>query len=441
MTLHSEPPLAQAPQVDNNDLPTLIVRPNKRPRVPLLFWLRHPRRAWWITRLIKEAFQWRVPSPHPNVLTWAEKVLFGRAQQAQEQAIAAMAGKIEKLAGQYQALRAKARSEHARAEAERERPITPPAEVHVFAAGVITKTEVNKIITRCQERIAEDTAQGQTRHLERPAKRQNLKTTVPLLVDVAALMAVIAKIFNVTPTTIPKKIFETVTVVGFSLIAAWVLALLAHSAGQAAANLRAVSGQADQPETRRSREFPPARALLYIKLAGLFVVSATVAISIAARIVNPSDTVSSGFLGVLVAIMVGTAAFLAPWLIVSTLMRSGSLEIKTIDTLTEILRGMESDANDHDKAASDADQEAEKVRQRADQAQTRELRSAMDMTAMTRQIVELARSFHMANGRFALSDNAPVDNPYLSMQEAIATDTSPLDEAMRGFTAPEDSKG
>ena len=202
------------------------------------------------------------------------------------------------------------------------------------------------------------------------------------------------------------------------------LALLAHTAGQAAGHLRAVSGRNAAPhasddhddlakEPPPAQEFPPARLVLYIKLVSLFVVSAMVGISVATRIIQPSASVNTGPLGVLIGILVGLTAFLAPWLIVMNLMRSGSLDTRTIDVLTAMVRDIDATASDHAKTAIHADQQAEQARQSAQRARTTELESAMNMTATTRQIVELARSIHTDAGRYAIVDNTPVDGPYV----------------------------
>jgi hypothetical protein len=156
---------------------------------------------------------------------------------------------------------------------------------------------------------------------------------------------------------------------------------------------------------------------------------------------HPTANVSTGPLGVMIGILVGLAAFLAPWLIVMNLMRGGSLETRTIDVLTAMVRDIEATVTDHEKAATQADQQAEQTRQSADRAHTAELEAAMSTTAVMRQIVELARSFHAEAGRYALADNAPVPEPYVSMRSAIATDTSAIDRAMRRFGPPANPAG
>lgn len=444
MTLPKGPSPSATPRPEERDTSSLVIRLNKQPRVPWWYWLRHPWRAWWISLLIREAFRWRdVPNSQPDALTWAEKALFERAQRAQGKAIATVAANVEKLADEYQALRAKSVRERTLAALERKRRFTPRTEVHVYAAGPMSMAEAKDVIAKCQRRIVEDTSRGHTRHQERPSKVRNRASAAPLLVDIVALMAVIARFFNVTIKNALDKVPEAVATVGFSLIASLVLALLAHSAGHAAGHLRAVSGRApgcaestdgdDAANPLPVREFPSARLMLYAKLACLFVVSTMVAVSIATRIMHPTATVSTGLLGVMIGILVGFAAFLAPWLIVMNLMRSGSLETRTIDTLTAMVRDIEATVTDHEKAAVQADQQAEHVRQSAERAQIAEFESAMNITAATRQIVELARSFHTEAGRFALADNAVVDDPYLSMRSAIATDSSAIDKAKQRF--------
>ena len=441
MTLHLEPPPPAAPRPEMQGIPPLVARLKKPPRVPRWYWLRHPWRAWWVTQLIREAFRWRdILNTQPNALTWAEKLLFERAQRTQKKAIATIATKVDNLADEYQALRAQAVRERTLATLERQRPVTPPTNIHVYAAGPMSVAEAKDVIAKCQQRIADDTARGQTRHQERPSKIRNGTSAGLLIVDVAALLALIAKFFNVTLANALNKLPETIATVGFSLIASLVLALLAHTAGQAAGHLRAVSGRNaaphasdDQATAPPAQEFPPARLMLYIKLVSLFVVSAMVGISVATRIIQPSASVNTGPLGVLIGTLVGLTAFLAPWQIVMNLMRSGSLETRTIDVLTAMVCDIDATASAHAKTAIHADQQAEQARQSAQRARTTELESAMNMTATTRQIVELARSFHTDAGRYAIADNTPVDGPYVSMQTAIATDTSAIDSALRRF--------
>lgn len=42
----------------------------------------------------------------------------------------------------------------------------------------------------------------------------------------------------------------------------------------------------------------------------------------------------------------------------------------------------------------------------------------MNITAATRQVVELARSVHTDAGRYALADNAPVDNSFIALKSS-----------------------
>jgi hypothetical protein len=427
MTVHAVP--------SSTSEPALALRLNKPPRVPFWYWLFHPRRAKWITMLIRESFRWRaVPNTEPNALTWAEKALFERAQQAQEKAVANVAKRLDKLADRYQALLAVARRERTLARLQRQRRLIPKTEVHIYAAGAITLKRAKKIIAQCRERITKDTEEGQTRHQERPSKARDWMSAAPLLVDIVALMTVIAKFLNVTPGNALQKFPETATTIGFSLIAALVLALLAHSAGDAAWHLRATGDRT--PST--GKEFPKPRPVLYAKLISLAMVSALAACSIALRVIHPTADYSTGPLGVMIGTLIGLAAFLAPWVIVLNRMRSGSLEVRTVDALTEMVREVEDAVTRHEKSAVLADQRATKLRQSADSARSGELQSAMDRTAATRQVIELARSYHGQAGRLAIDNNAVVADPYVSMQSVLATDTSVIDEAMKRFEPPDD---
>jgi hypothetical protein len=226
--------------------------------------------------------------------------------------------------------------------------------------------------------------------------------------------------------------------VGFSLIGALVLALLAHSTGDAAWHLRSVSGRpvAGEPEGP-SREFPQPKNLLHVKATGLFAVSSATALSIATRIIRPTSTVSTGSVGVMIGVLLGIAAFIAPWLIVWNRMRSGSLEVRTIDALTELMREADAVISGHERSAADSEARAAKLRQAAERAWIGELDAAMATARTARQVVDLARSHHRQAGRYAIDENRPVAAPFLSPRSVLATDTSAIDEVLRRFDFPD----
>ncbi|MFJ1768430.1 hypothetical protein ACIOD2_49495 [Amycolatopsis sp. NPDC088138] len=448
MTLHAETPSDSSPMPGEPGLPALILRRNKPPRVSLWYWLRYPRRAWWITQLIREAFRWRGESnTRPEALTLAERAVCKHAHQAQRAEIARIVKRIDGLADRYQALRADAARERRLARIERDRRLAPAVPVPVYVAGPVSVKRAKKVIVQCQRKIEEDTGRGYTRHQDRPSTARDVATSSPLVVDILALMAVIAKILNVNLETASIKIPETVTTVGFSLLGALVLALLAHSTGNAAWHLRSVSGrltaedeEEDPPEVRREPEFPNPKNLLYVKAGSLFAVSLTTAISIATRIIHPTSTFHAGPVEWMVGIGLGIFAFLAPWLIVWNRMRSGSLEVRTIESLTKLVRDAEAVVTGHEKAAVEADERAAKVRQSADRSRLDELQAAMAPSGAAMQIIDLARSYHGQAGLHAIDENTPVEPPFVSTRSVLATDTSAIDEAMKRFDLPDDEE-
>ncbi|MFJ7215994.1 hypothetical protein [Amycolatopsis sp. NPDC098790] len=435
MTLQDHPASPPVPEPGGAGLPALVQRPGKHPRVAWWYWLRHPWRAAWITSLIREAFRWRAaPNPQPARLTWTEELLLRRGQRAQQKAVDAVAARVERLAGEFRALRARAARERTLAQRAQARRVLPGSGTYVYTAGPITAAEAGQVIDQCRQRIAEDTERGDTRHQQRPSKTWTRAAMAPLAVDIVSLLTVIAKFFNITPDNALRKPAETATAAGFAVIASLVLALLAHSTGHTAGHLRAVDGHAG---AEKEREPSSSRLVLYGKLIGLFAVSTMVAVSIATRIIHPSDTVNTGTLGVVIGILVGLTAFIAPWLLVLNQMRAvGSLEVRTIDELTGMVRGIEDAVAQHEAAAMKADEQAAGKQRSAEQARTTELAKSMQVTAMMEEVVRLARSLHTTAGRFALSGNASVDDPFLSMRSVLATDDSSIDEAMNRFDEP-----
>lgn len=438
MTLYAENPPGPRSVSENPDLSPLVLGRNKPPRVPLWYRLRYPWRTRWITLLIREADRWQgTPNTRPEALTFAEKALFERAQQARQAAITDVVKRIDGLADRYQSQRADAARERKLAEIERRRRLLPPLSVQAYVAGPVSPKQAENVIGECRHKIAEDTALGDTRHLDRPSKRRDVLTASPLVADILALLAVIAKFLNVTPENALGKLPETAAAVGFSLIGALVLALLAHSTGDAAWHLRSVSGRpaGDAPE-ERDQEFPRPKNILYVKAAGLFAVSSVTAVSITTRIIHPTSNVSTGPVGVMIGVLLGVAAFIAPWLIVSNRMRSGSLEVRTIDALTKLMRETEAVVSGHEKVAADAEVRAEKLRQSAGRARIGELDAAMAMAETAKQAVDLARSHHRQAGRYAIDENLPAASPFVSLRSVLAIDTSAIDEAMRRFDIP-----
>jgi hypothetical protein len=427
----------------------IVNRAGRSAHVSFFYWVRHPWRAWWVSRLIREALRWASienSNPDPAALSHAERALLRRAQVAQARATEAMVARIERLAANFQDLQAQMKRELQLAQLERRRKITPKVSVKIYTAGPIGRKRAKDIIDECQEKIRSDTEKGLTRHLERGSKAREVGAVIPLLIDIVALATVIARFFNITPRNALSKLPETITAAGFALITALVLAYLAHSAGVSAWQIRVTSAGAAVEDGRHEEkaepggkgEFPAAKNLLYAKLAGLVTVSGTVAVSIATRIMHPTGSVSTGWLGIVIGVMVGLAAFLAPWLIINNRMRSGSLEVQTIEALTDGLTEINDAVARHEKAASQATERATKVRAAADKSQGAARRSADELWSTCEMILELARSDHRQAGRYAISDTTPVDEGHVSLHRLRDSGVAKIDEAMKKFEIADD---
>jgi hypothetical protein len=429
--------------------PAIVNRTGRRPRVSFAYWVRHPWRAWWISRLIREALRWPVvenPNPDPAALSHAERALIRRAQVAQARATEMMVARIERLAASFQDLQAQMKRELQLAQLERRRKINPKVKVKIYTAGPIGRKRAKDIIDECREKIRSDTEKGLTRHLERESTAREVGAVIPLLIDIVALTTVITRFFNITPRNALDKLPETITAIGFALITALVLAYLAHSAGMSAWQIRVTSAGAVDVDGRHEEkvepggpgEFPAARSLLFAKLVGLVAVSGTAAVSIATRIMHPTDSVRTGWLGIVIGVMVGLAAFLSPWLIIINRMRAGSLEVQTIEALTDGLTEINDAVARHEKAAAQATERATKVRAAADRSQGAARRSADKLWSTCETILELARSHHRQSGRYAISDTTPVDDGHVSLHMLRDSGAARIDEAMKKFEIADD---
>lgn len=425
----------------------IVDRAGRVPHVSFWYWIFHPWRAWWINTLIREAFRWEAtgePDPDPAALSNAEKALLRRAQIAQASKTAATVARINDLAARYRLLERRVQHELVLAGIVRRRKIKPKIKVKMYAAEPIDRKQAKKIIEECREQIKADTRRGDTRHLERSSRTGEIIAFVTLLIDISALVTVVAGFFNVTPGNAGSKLPETITAIGFAFITALVLATLAHSAGTSAWQLRVTSGsvtdtRSTNDEPGRKKEFPPSRGLLYLKLSSLAVVSGTVAVSVATRIMQPTATVNTGPLGVVIGIMVGLAAFLSPWLIVVNRMRSGSLEVQTVEALSEAMAQIDDAAIRHEDAAAKAVEDAAKVRAIAERTQKTGRLSNEALWGACERVIELARSYHGKAGRYALRDDAPVDDDHVSTQALKEAGQKKIDSAMSGFDPPDDN--
>lgn len=447
MTLYADRP-SDLRLTETSAVP-LVLRPGKKPRLPIWYWLLHPRRARWITLLIREAFTWSSqPKPDAIALTHAEAVVLRRAKTALDDRTDATVAKIDQLAERFHTLERLATRESKAADRARERPFVVESKFNIHAGGHMTMAQAMTALNKCRARMEEDTDRGQTRHLDRSSKGWTAVAVVPLLVDIAALFTVILKFFNINSVDqAARKVPETITAGGFAVIASFVLFALSHSAGTDAWHMRTVTrgrrapqGEDEAPpneaEALGTGEFPRSRFVLRTKLISMGVVSLMVAISIATRVIHPTPESTPGPLGWTIGITLGVVAFLAPWIVVYTQMKSGSLEAQTVDELTEAMKNAEIAITGHEKASQDAADQAAGVRDQAERAQRDGARSAMSLVDTTREIIYLARSAHGQAGLLAANDSVrPDDSRYLAIGEMLATSTDAIEKAMRRFNS------
>ncbi|MDX3661241.1 hypothetical protein PV646_28385 [Streptomyces sp. ID05-26A] len=428
----------------------LILRPGRRPRLPLWYWLRYPNRARWISLLIREAFHWKdKPKLEPDALTYAEAAVLRRTQRELRAKVDATVEKIDQLAGRFHVLQRQAGRDRRAAARVREQPIVVKSGGSIFAVGSMSVSQAKTIVNRCRHRIEEDTRQGQTRHLDRFSASWAKLAIIPLVVDVVALFTVILKIFNITSIAqAAAKPAETIAAAGFAVIASLVLFVLSHSAGKDAWQLRAVTGgqtdvsdEDEEPSDGAGRgcEFPQPLLVLKVKLISMSAVSFLVASSIAIRVIQPSPDKPTTVLGWTIGLTLGLVVFLAPWAIVYMHLKYGSLEVQAIKELTEAIGEAEKDAAACDKAAEDAEAEAEGLRQEAERVQRSGVRAAMDLTDDSRQIIDLARSAHGQAGPLATSDSVrPAEGSLLYVTDLLSATTDSIAEALKGFGSPEE---
>jgi hypothetical protein len=453
VTLKADP---YAGQPEPFDLPEFIQRPpGRKPRVSLWYWLIHPWRAFWITRLIHEAWAWRTTTmPQPNGLTWCEYKLAKRAQQSQRAAIARLARRLDRQADRYESLLAESKRKEEAAKSASRESITTKFKVGIYAAGPMTVEGAKKIIERCRRRIADDTARGQTRHQEHLSRTRRYASQVPLGVDVVALASLIGKSLNVTPKsfTYADKIPDTASALGFAVIAALVLWLLSHSAGDAAWHLRSASpglhdisdveahdepNESDEPSKSRksdSGEFPGTKPLLYAKLVALLMVSAMAGISVGLRVVHPSDQVNSlGSNAPIIAILVGLAVFIGPWIYVMVRMKSGSLEVRTIDDLTKAIADVDKEFSAKQGAATAAQAQADKAKQAGARNAESGPVSAGAAANTVKQLIAFARAHHREAGKYAIDDGAMDTEPLPLLDDILKMDTTSVNEVRKRF--------
>jgi hypothetical protein len=419
------------------------------PRVSWWLWLLHPIQAYWITFLIREAHRHESENVRPDALTWGEKALFVRVQARIRTSVAAAAARINALAAEQQAALYAAARKQREVVNERARLRTPVSEVKTVAAGPITASAAQRLLTEQQAKVRKEVEQGETRHLDRPSKVRRGFAYVLVSVDVAAIFNAFALLYNVKFSEL--DVTKLVTVSGFSVIAAGVLGHLAHSTGHTVWEARATArpagdGGAGKPDSEGAPtpwpgEFPPRKATLIAKMLGLFVVSVLSGLSILTRVVEEATQIDNPVLGWVLGILVACAAVLAPWLVVIDQMRSGSLEIRTIDALTKIVQESNDAVLKSEEAAAKEKERAASLYARAKKIGQTEGSVVDKKAAFVEKVVTMARSLHQRSGRLALLPDSAEGQGGVAPETlagAIRADKSAVDEALKRLFQPEE---
>lgn len=422
------------------------------PRLSFWFRLFHPIQSYWIMFLVREAY--RFPpneAADRHSATNAELVVANKAIEAGRKALrTAVAAAADLIDRQVSALREVAALRE-RLELERNRVTTPKIRVsQTVVLPPMTVTQAQEKIASCQATVDADTARGDTKHLDTPSPVRRGFAYVLLTVDVLAIFSIFATLFNVDLQRI--KFEEVVPAIGFSMIAAGVIAGLAHSAGHSVWKWRISIGNTPaEPEQQKgadpkpekvekseSPEFPPRRSTLMAKLLGLVVVSVLSGFSILVRVITEAKEIDMPVLGWVVGLLVGTAAVVAPWLVVIDEMRSGSLETKTIRALTKMVQKTEDDANNLLKQASAQETSATNLYNRAERLN----KDAQDFyggkRAEAEKIIYTARAMHTRTGRYA-ADRDDLSGPPESrdsLEPLFALDTSALEKLLGRMRPP-----
>jgi len=396
---------------------------NSRPRLSFWYWLFHPIKAYRIMTMVWEALR-REPRPaDPAVLTNAEMAVAGPAIKVAAAARHRGQRRVNRLANQHAALINAIKRELSLAARERARTRTPVVKHRPVPIPPMTVDEARTVIRQNHDRIKADLDRGDTHHLDRPSKVRRGTAYGLLAADIVAISTTLAKVFNLGPGSFDLgKISATV---GFSLITALVLALLAHTTGHSMWQWR--SSAATQREPAR-KEFPPRKSLLWAKLLSLAAVSVGSGVSIAARVLDQAKGFGSTLAWTL-AIIVALAAVTGPWLVVLDEMRSGSLEVRTVEALTKMVQDVEDACTDHEKKADDLEKQRDALQGRAEDA-IADIETAYGPSrARAKSLIYRARSLHGAAGGYAMDPDDPTIPDYLAPHFDL--DLAPLDDALR----------
>lgn len=381
----------------------MTIQDNAVPRLSWWMWLFHPIRSYWIMFLVHEALRFRAgEQARQRAATHAEKVVANRAIEESDRKVRGTVRHLRRLADKQDAALRAAQRERSRRDALADRRFTPRVTGEATVIPPLTVEAATELLARRQQKIDADLERGDTRHLDAPSKPRRIAVNVLLGVDVAAIFSLFALLFNIDLAA-PDPV-EVVTAGGFSTIAALVLGMLAHSTGHMAWQWKVtvpLEPRPGEPAHDAGAEFPPRKAMLVAKLLGLFVVSVLSGFSILMRIVNEATGVGNPVVGWVLGLLVGVAAVVAPWLVVIDEMRSGSIEVRTVDALTKMVQGVENLRTRHLRAAEKNEDRVATLFWKAESAVTAAESGRAARRAQAEKIILMARSLHTGAGRYA----------------------------------------
>jgi hypothetical protein len=379
----------------------MAIESTQIPRLSWWQWLFHPIRSYWIMFLVHEALRFRAEAAERRAATNAEKVVANRATEAEQRHLRGTLRRLRRLADKQNAALLAAQRERSRHDALVSRKFTPKVTSHSFVIKPLTVRDAAKMLEEQQATIDDDRKQGGMRHLDSPSKSRRMVAHGLLTVDVAAIFSLFALLFNIDLGA-PDPV-ELVTAGGFSVIAAGVLGVLAHSTGHMAWQWKMTAPvETPAPSRTDGGGARPGKAVLWGKLLGLLAVSLLSGFSILMRVITESKDADLPVVGWAVGLLVGVAAFAAPWLVVIDEWRSGSIEVQTVDALTRMVQGVEDTSDRHQQEAEKKEERAAKLYQRAESAAGAAESKHNARRAMAEEIILQARSYHTDAGRYAV---------------------------------------
>lgn len=414
----------------------MAIESTQIPRLSWWRWLFQPIRSYWIMFLVHEALRFRAEEAERRAATNAEKVVANRAIEAGQRQLRGTLRRLHRLADKQNAALLAAQRERSRHDALASRKFTPRVTSHAIVIPPLTVRDAAELLEKRQAKIDEDLERGDTRHLDTPSRPRRMVAHGLLAVDVAAIFSLFALLFNIDFAG-PDPV-EVVTAGGFSVIAAGVLGVLAHSTGHMAWQRKVIApAEPPAPDGGAGDGAPPGKAVLVGKLLGLLVVSLLSGFSILMRIVTEATGAGSPVVGWVVGLLVGVAAFAAPWLVVIDEMRSGSIEVQTVDALTRMVQGVEDASDRHQQVAEKKEERAANLYQRAGSAVGAAESRHNARKAAAADIILQARSLHTGAGRYAVEstdlDGAPQERDVLA--PLFEMDISALGRALARLVA------